>query len=911
MMVQAAEPLILKGAELLTIPKGKGDASCCDSSRGIILQSTFAKVLQRTTRGLMHGRFEADALQMQLGSRKGLTALYGAMSARAFLAFARKKGWSAALIFFDISSAFYAVVRELVTGMAGQAFDISAVARGLHLTKADLQGMAHVIAEDPILGSDDAGSLLCGLASDIHTATWFSLRDDDAIIRTRRGSRPGSPWADLIFGVLFSRVIRCSQSLQDEKDSMFIPAVPWDGKRSVRASSSDGGSGGGLRMDEIIFADDLAVCGACGHACNLTTSTSRLAAAVLDAFYSHGLKPNMGPQKTSTILAPCGPHSRQVRHSIFNLQGARLPVLLENAGSVLLDVVPHYKHLGCKITYDAAIDPEVVRRLQLGRDAFKEGKKLAYCNKRVSLTKRATLFRDKILAMVLHGAGAWPKMRDSTFLVFRRGILSMYRQLLTIPPHEDQKWITAQIVSAVDLPQPQVLLHIERARFAALMFRTAPDVVWAVSRTCDAFIEALQHAFAWVFSQVALTCTLPDPSSSADALDEWLMFARDRPGKWKGLLKRAACLDGQTVHIRAFMEMQLREVWPQHRLRQHPQATCWEHACFACMKAFPSRQAWAVHAAKTHGIKAPYTLLARGRQCQSCGRIYADSGRLSIHLRAMPYCMKRVQILERMGLLECRLSGCGHSQAPVMPPPADFVPAVLDDSFQIPSLLQQQLHDCDIESADDVVALVRAAPQPFASALQTVVDCIGADRGRDVLLREGLQLLRGLGSGITQAHHVEAEPLDDLDPFIIPLRDPPLMRRCVLTFGQPDREWLFRLGDDFQIGRCCASISELLRLFHDFTAVWCSFAKPPLQGEEVWKPLPSTIRQGRRHMLWCRQLLLVWTLMMRASESGVVCGLAFHDVQPSQLGLLYSWSCQAGAMRLPAHRSCGVGFLFH
>ena len=913
MMVHSSEPLILKGAELLTIPKGKGSPALCESSRGIILQSTFAKVLQRTTRGLMTGRFEEDALEMQLGSRKGLTALYGSFAARSFLVYAKKKGWSAALIFFDISSAFYSVIRELITGCSGDCFDLPAVARGLKLTEAELQGMAHVIACDPILGGGDSSQLLRGLAGDIHSATWFSLRNDSVIIRTRRGSRPGSPWADVLFGILFSRGLRVGLADHAVDGACFIPSIEWNGHRSIGGPTSHAAETQSIRMEEIIFADDLAIGGACCCAQSLASSTARLSACILDSFYGHGLQPNMGPEKTSALLAPVGQGSRSVRRQIYSTQSARLPVLLGHAASVFMDAVPSYKHLGCKISHDAGIEPEVLRRLQLGQAALREGKKKIYCNRLIALEKRALLFRGKVLACALHGAGAWPVVKCSTFRRWRSGILGMYRQLLLITPEESQHWTTSQIVSAVGLPRPEVLLHTERVRFVSLMFRTAPNIVWALAQADEKFLEGVWNAFDWLYSRVATTTSLPPPCGAGDAIDSWLNFSKLQPGKWKGLVKRAVGLDKQLNDIQAFLEMQLRDVWPDAGRPELVSHGPWRHACLICRLSFPSRQQWAVHAATLHGYRAPCKQLTQGRQCQACGRIYASSARLSAHLRAVTGCFRTVHALHKEGRLFSLLEGAGHPQTPVLPAPADFIRQGVDlldaDDVSFKTRLMAQAFD----SVDEVVEFASRCVQPFDCIMSGLEDCrhSGAAISHEVLCA-AIDELRNIGSGLPCKHRREADIAGHFIPRVSVLPSfAPTSSGTVLAYGTPDPIWMRLHGCEACAVQQCRDVDELLERFDMFSIVWCSFVRPPLTGETLWSPTPSTLRKGRKHMRWCRRFLLVWTKAMKAAARGGISGLFLLGVQQAQLGNLLEWSCQAGAVCSFSGAPALLSFGFH
>ena len=107
------------------------------------------------------------------------------------------------------------------------------------------------------------------------------------------------------------------------------------------------------------------------------------------------LRPNMGPGKTSAVLAPHGAGSRLVRHKISTDQQSSLPVLLENVSSTRLAIVPSYQHLGCRIMYSGSMTEEVTRRVQLRRAAFREGRKLVYCCKQVQLDRRTCIFRGR------------------------------------------------------------------------------------------------------------------------------------------------------------------------------------------------------------------------------------------------------------------------------------------------------------------------------------------------------------------------------------------------------------------------------------------------------------------------------------------------------------------------------------
>ena len=121
-------------------------------------------------------------------------------AATSFRRVRRNQTWSRVLVFFDISAAFYSVVREIVTGAKAADFDPRVVAKGLQLSDDDLQSMASAALSDPVLNADCSSELLRRVAADLHPSTWFTLAGDEQIVQTVRGT-PGSSWADLVFGV--------------------------------------------------------------------------------------------------------------------------------------------------------------------------------------------------------------------------------------------------------------------------------------------------------------------------------------------------------------------------------------------------------------------------------------------------------------------------------------------------------------------------------------------------------------------------------------------------------------------------------------------------------------------------------------------------------------------------------------
>ena len=143
-----------------------------------------------------------------------------------------------------------------------------------------------------------------------------------------------------------------------------------------------------------------------------------MTAATLDVLGPHGLRPNYGPRKTAAIVAAHGKGSRKARKVLFGDLRAKLPVFLEHAGVARIDLVTHYKHLGSHLSYDGSMATEIKYRLALGRAAFKEGRQRLFACRRVSVARRAILFRTYVLSAVMAGAGTWPWLSATEWQLF-------------------------------------------------------------------------------------------------------------------------------------------------------------------------------------------------------------------------------------------------------------------------------------------------------------------------------------------------------------------------------------------------------------------------------------------------------------------------------------------------------------
>ena len=654
-LIYSAEPVGFKGGTLYRIPKpGAPDPAALSSHRAILVQSVLEKVLHKAVRPMTVREWDKRAPALMIGGRKGLSYMVGYFCTRAFLEFARRKSIPAAILFTDISSAYYSVVRELITGRHAASASVTELAATLSLSPEDLQQLQHYVSEEPVLSGEGSGELLTALARELHCSTWFVMHQDSALVRTQRGTRPGSSLADVLYGLLFTKVL---QRRGDFSDEGWKPHVPWNGRRDIQSHDGRRADVQQLPVQDLVYADDLATCIVERHSAALAGAVRRVAGDSVDALAGHGLRANIGAKKTAALLAPVGPGSREVRRQLFSVEGGRLAVLRERGPGIWLTAVAHYRHLGSVLSFDGTLTADVRARLQSARGNFLEGKREVFCSPRIDLARRMQLFRAHVLSALLAGSGAWPVLGPKGWSLLETGLLRMLRQMLRIGRHQEQNWSYRRILDATELPNLTGLLALERLRFLAQLVRGGPDEAFALLQQAPSFQSAFRQAGAWLHQAVGNT---GGPGDIEKHWTAWEALCR-QPGKWRGLLRRAERWHVLANRAEVAFQNFARALWDPVPCPV-VDSTATAHACLLCRVAFYDCHAWSAHAAKVHRYRSRARRLADGVRCQACATTFALNIQYRRHLQVSLRCCQAVEegfaglfpvVPEKSGLTGC------------------------------------------------------------------------------------------------------------------------------------------------------------------------------------------------------------------------------------------------------------------
>ncbi|CAE7562314.1 unnamed protein product [Symbiodinium sp. CCMP2592] len=636
------EPIGFKGGTLTKLYKGRGDTAHCASYRAIMLLPTLAKFLHKAFRPGLYDVFQSNATPAQLGGLKNTSVVLGSHITRAFCRFCAAEGLTSVLLFADVASAYYTAVRALTARKGQDEETTDAVYR------PDKEHLAAELSKPSAMAQADASPWIESLTAELNSSTWMCLAGDVQPVVTRQGSRPGSSFADLFYGVTVPRMLQWRDSARSGSEASLpavehAPTVRWDGRFDFSEPSRDPATWtSAATLDDVIWADDLAKCIVVHEAQCVAAATAFECGILADAFYAHGYELSFGPTKTAAIVVPRGTGSRKVRKALFSAKPA-LPILREELGAASLPLVTAYRHLGVKISSSPSLMVELRHRASHAWAAFQQGRTKVFRTGRISVHKRGALLSTHVMTKLLFAAGAWPALSKGEHAFFFRTVLSLYRQTLAIPHDGDQHLTHATICALVGQPPPEILLLTERARYLLQLLNAAPVQLWALVRRDADYVLHLRGALFWVYHWVQDTSDLGHPDTHWPAWDHTMRF---RPHVFKALIKRARGLEiVRTACFAAFQAVRralglITDSDPPPT----PHGVRYQEACLQCKIAFPSRTAWACHASRLHGYRASSTVLTSGCDrplCQSCGRLYANFGRLKRHLASSAACRTR------------------------------------------------------------------------------------------------------------------------------------------------------------------------------------------------------------------------------------------------------------------------------
>ena len=328
------EPLQWKGGILAPIYK-RGPWDQADSYRAIMLLPSLAKRFHAFLRLQLCQQVTPHRPEGVLGGFPHQEGHFGAQYLRTRNAIAESQKKSFGVLFIDIKNAFHNVIREQLTGVHHPEL-YSRLLDRLQLAEDVKEGL-RAQENVGILHALGVPQWMIGLLAEVHQDTWYTMRHDGNLHKTGRGTRPGSPIADLCFHVLMIDMMK--EVEEKVKDNIWLTIYAEVDRNYMN----------------VIWADDIAIPCQTQAPEHLPLAIKRIAQMAGDTFRSRGFALSFAKGKTSAVLALRGSGAPTVRGQYLLGQEAGV-VLDEGQDGQFLHFVPHYKHLG--VQFVASNDQE-------------------------------------------------------------------------------------------------------------------------------------------------------------------------------------------------------------------------------------------------------------------------------------------------------------------------------------------------------------------------------------------------------------------------------------------------------------------------------------------------------------------------------------------------------------------------
>ena len=605
-LVWGTEPIQFKGGALTMLPKGQatGDPS---SFRGVMLGPCLSKGLHAHLRKPLMQELERVRPPGQIGGFRSKECSFGAQYIRCITDISQRLKISSAVIYIDLRTAFHSLIRQLVVG------DIADSPQEWNLVKETLdregntRGVKTWLTEGGNLQRIGASQEIIKVMTELSTNAWAFL--DSEVIRTSRGSRPGSPIADATFHCTMCDVGWQMERLADE----VMDEVPKLKELEVTGHP-------------IIWADDLAVPIFSQEASGLREKIERTLDKISQAFTSRGFVLNLGKGKTEVVPTWVGTGAPEERRRILEEMDPHFKITKPSGAEQKVRIQARYKHLGAIQESGGGMESETKARVAAAWTAFRQLNRNLLCNRKYKLTTRMNLLESLVFSKMFYATGSWPRLTSRQAKRMKKAYVAMARQVTGMHFKKGADNVSDEYVLGKNrLLDTTSRLRIERLRYAARFYRhgepfmhKAADAQAALTK--DAWKSQIREDWDWFRSIQGNRWG----ETLEEAIDNW------KKGKsgWKNQVGYAAKRHILQEELARRIRGQTKEGTEStdHEMKQQEEGI----QC-SCGKVFQSKRAWAMHATVAHQRRTEANLY-QGTRCLICLQEMWTNPRLKQHI---------------------------------------------------------------------------------------------------------------------------------------------------------------------------------------------------------------------------------------------------------------------------------------
>lgn len=644
LMLHGQEDLSYKGGVLVQAYKGRGDSKACHSFRSLLISSQIGKTIHRTIRTSQADLFEKFMQTHQVGGKRKMPVTYGLHLVRAHLRKAQRHNECAAIVFVDLTEAFYRIFRPLC--MENDLTDeaLAAFLKKLNMPDSALHELWMILGGPNALEMANLPYHLKKSIAAIHRNTHFWMRGQIDVVETRFGSRPGDPFADVCFSYVWARVLHRLQEHMEQNH--LIDMYPKADTLCIFGDQSELRSGPDTQWNPFMgptWMDDTAICLSATNTPDLISKATHTTSKLLELCTEHGMSPNLKRGKSEILLSLRGKDSRKHKIEMFGPHSTQtLPIITEH-NSYQMPITNKYLHLGGLLHHGADQRVELRRRLATAHSAFNQHRRVLYHNTHISFTKRCELFQILIISKLLYGSESWLITDDRTVTAFHAAIYRLYRRLLRIP--HDEHVFNEQLLAEVGLPSPDTLLRRQRLRYLGTLYRCGAAQDWGILNEDDDWRAYIEADLRWMWKQLHRSSDLPPPETH---FAHWQHLILNHAKYWKRLIRRAVTHEilqtqrkwkVQEFHLRALRRFeQIFDVRSQSMTVEADEVDDASFGCMKCKLGCASKGGEAAHMFKCHGHVAATRQLFTEPICPACLKVFHTMQKTKAHIHYSQRC---------------------------------------------------------------------------------------------------------------------------------------------------------------------------------------------------------------------------------------------------------------------------------
>eukprot|EP00435_Cladocopium_sp_Y103_P035191 s524_g9.t1 len=598
------------------------------------LQSFEASLRQTQLHALVRAKLIQNFVkykdESQIGGFPGQQVLFGAQAVRAAAGIFAARGWSTAVLFVDLANAFHRLVREFIVGVITPE-DLAHVQSSVNAAGCPLDPELLESRLLPILQRLGCSELLQRLVKDLHHGTWLTL-DGEVYVRTRRGTRPGSPLADAVFHLLMGDVVKSIRAwITENADYMHL------------LQQVD------LEPPIVVWSDDLAIVWATNQPAALPHAVACLMAEVDRQFGRRGFTINYDQGKSAAVVTFVGPQAPECRRQYSLVPKPGIEVEVSAQRTEWLHFVASYKHLGSYFSSSRSMEQEIRHRIGQAHGAFTQLARPLVCNSHYPRHIRLRLFHTLVCTRLFFGIGAWATPSLTQLKKLRVAYMGMLRKVLKIRSTTEDWVSTQQVLACARVGDVRARLALDRLAYAQKLYQHSPPFLQHLLaiehrwRT-DSWLHGLFSDLAWLRA----LCPEEVPPECVHDLTKLIDLWQCPTFNWKRCLRKAWKLYLAQEEMMWHIEQGHTRVYDvllahgaefsvdPRSISAQPQRHCETAFPCHCGRVFSSPQGLALHKWKVHDQHAPEFHMVDGAVCPACLTFLWSSNRLRMHLTYMP-----------------------------------------------------------------------------------------------------------------------------------------------------------------------------------------------------------------------------------------------------------------------------------